>query len=141
MNCTPLVFSLRKHFAHGLQHAQALVTDNEFYTIQSATTQPLKETNPAGFVLFHALGSTKNFTVSVLIDRNCHQNGHIFKLSAPVAAQVDPIHIDIRIPPALQRTVPPILDVDICFLVQLTDGGGRDPAAPQGLSNVLHTPN
>ena len=53
---------------------------------------------------------------------------------------VDPAHIDIRISPTLPNTVPPILNVDICFLVQLTDGGGRDPAAPQTLSNVLHPP-
>src|SRR5699024_3893786 len=31
--------------------------------------------------------------------------------------------------------------VAICFLVQLTDGGGRDFAAPQGLGDVLHTPD
>jgi len=29
--------------------------------------------------------------------------------------------------------------VDIGFLVQLTDGGRRYLAAPQGLSNILHT--
>ena len=46
--------------------------------------------------LFHALGGSKNLTVAVLIDRNCHQNGYIFKLSAPVAAQIYPIYIDIR---------------------------------------------
>ena len=31
--------------------------------------------------------------------------------------------------------------MDICFLVQLTDGGGRNLAAPEGLSNILHTPD
>src|SRR5699024_7673448 len=76
---------------------------------------------------------------SVLIDRNCYQNGYVFKLSARVAAQIDPIHIDIRITPTLQRTISPIFNVDICFLVQLTDGGGRDFAAPQGLGNVFYT--
>ena len=29
----------------------------------------------------------------------------------------------------------------ICFLIQLTDCGGRDLAAPQGLGDVLHTPD
>ena len=28
----------------------------------------------------------------------------------------------------------------MCFLVQLTDGGGRDLAAPESLGDVLHTP-
>src|SRR5699024_2522900 len=72
---------------------------------------------------------------------NRHQNGHIFKLSTPVTAQVDPVHIDIRIAPALQRAVPPILNVDIRFLVQLADGGGRYLAAPQSLGNILHAPD
>ena len=72
---------------------------------------------------------------------NRYQNGYIFELSAPVAAQVDPIHIDIRITPTLQRAVPPIFNVDIRFLVHLTDGGGRDLAAPQSLGDVLHTPD
>ena len=100
----------------------------------------MEEADPAGLVLLHALGGTKNLTVSVLIHRNRHQNGHIFKLSAPISAQVDPIHIDIRIAPTLQRAVPPILNVDIRFLVQLADGDRRHLAAPQSLGNILHTP-
>ena len=47
----------------------------------------------------------------------------------------------IRIASTLQRAVPPILDVDICFLVQLADGGGRDLAAPESLGDILHTPD
>ena len=90
---TPLVFGLRKHFSNSLQHAKALVANNEIHAIQTTATQPLKETDPAGFVFFHALSSTKNLSVFVFIDRNRHQNSHIFKLPAPVAAQVDPIHI------------------------------------------------
>ena len=121
---TTLVFGLRKHFSHSFQHAKALVANNELHAIQATAMQPLEETDPAGFVLLHTLGSAKNLTISVLIDRNRHQNSHIFKLSTPVTAQVDPIHIDIRIASALQRAVPPILNVDIRFLVQLTDGGG-----------------
>ena len=61
----------------------------------------LKEVYPAGLVLFHALGRTKNLAVAILVDRNGYQNGYIFKFSAPVAAQTDPIHIGIRVPPTL----------------------------------------
>ena len=39
----------------------------------------------------------------------------------------------------MQRAVPPVFNVDIRFLVQLTDGGRRHLAAPQSLSNILHT--
>ncbi len=136
-----MVFGLGKHFTHGFQHTKALVTNHQFNPIQATATEPLKEINPTGLVFFHTLSCAKNLAVAILIDCNGYQNGYIFKLSAPVAAQVDSIHIDIRIPSSLQRAVPPILNVDIRFLVQLTDGGWRHLAAPQGLGNILHTPD
>ena len=37
------------------------------------------------------------------------------------------VHVDVWIVPALQGAVAPVLDVDVGFLVQLADGGGRDP--------------
>ena len=95
--CTDSVVKLLHTLTYDLQHAKALVANNEFHPIQAAAAQPLEEADPAGLVFFHALGSTKNLSVSVLIDRNRHQNSHIFKLSTPVAAQVDPIHTDIWI--------------------------------------------
>ena len=112
-----MVFGLGKHFAHGFQHTKALVTNHQFNPIQTTATEPLKEINPTGLVFFHALSCAKNLAVAILVDCNGYQNGYIFKLSAPVAAQVDSIHIDIRIPSSLQRAVPPILNVDIRFLV------------------------
>ncbi len=42
MHHTALVLGLREHFAHGLQHPQALVSDDEFYAVQSAPSKPLK---------------------------------------------------------------------------------------------------
>src|SRR5699024_3023802 len=117
---TALVLGLWEYFSHSLQHTQALVANDEFHTVQTSPTEPLKEADPAGLVFLHALGGAQNLAVSVLIHRNRHQNGHIFKLSAPVTAQVDPVHIDIRIALTLQRAVAPILNVDIRFLIQLT---------------------
>ena len=111
-----MVFGLREHFSHGLQYAKILVTNNEFHAIQTTATQPPEEADLSGLVLFHALSGTQNLTVS--------------------------IHIDIRIPPALQRSVTPILNVDIRLLVQLTDDGrGRHFTSPQSLSNVFHMSN
>ena len=138
MHRAALIFGVWKHLAHGLQHPHALVADDELYAVQAASTKPLEETDPAGLVLLHALGGTQNLTKTVLIHGNCHQNCHIFVLSAPVAAQVDTVHVDIRIAPAPQRAVAPVLDVNVGFLVQLADGGGRDLAAPQCLGDVLH---
>ena len=87
--------------------------------------------------LRHVAG-TQNLTKTVLIHGDCHQNRHIFILSAPVAVQVDAVHVDVWIAPALQGAVSPVLDVNVGFLVQFADGGGRDLAAPQCLRDVLH---
>ena len=57
MHRAALVFGVRKHLAHGLQHPHALVADDELYAVQAASTEPLEETDPTGLVLFHALGS------------------------------------------------------------------------------------
>ena len=136
-----LVLGFGEYFSHSLQHTKTLVANNEFHSVQATAAEPLEEADPTGLVLFHALGGTKNLTVSVLIYRNRHQNGHIFKLSAPISAQADPIHIDIRIAPTLQRAVPPVLNVDIRFLIQLADGGRRHLASPQSLGNILYAPD
>src|SRR5699024_5658224 len=88
-----LVLGFGEYFSHSLQHTKTLVANNEFHSVQATATQPLKEADPAGLVLLHALGGTQNLTVSVLIHRDRHQNCYIFKLSTPVTAQVDPIHI------------------------------------------------
>ena len=122
MHRAALVFGVRDHLAHGLQHPHALVADDELHAIQAASAEPLEEADPAGLVLLHALGSAQNLTKTVLIHGDRHQNSYIFVLSAPVAAQVDAVHVDIRIAPALQGAVPPVLDVNVGFLVQLADG-------------------
>ena len=139
MHRAALVFGVWEHLAHGLQHPHTLVADDELHAIQAASAKPLEEADPAGLVLLHTLGSAQNLTKTVLIHGDRHQNRHIFVLSAPVAVQVDAVHVDVRIAPALQGAVSPVLDVDVGFLVQFADGSRRDLAAPQCLRDVLHT--
>lgn len=139
MHRAALLLGVWEYLAHGLQHSHALVADDELHAVQTAAAEPLEEADPAGLDLLHSLGSSQNLTKTILIHGDCHQNGYIFVLSAPVAAQVDAVHIDIRIPSTLQGAVASVLDVDIGFLVQLADGSGRNLAAPQGLGDVLHT--
>ena len=57
MHRAALVFGVREHLSHGLQHPHALVADDELYAIQAASAEPLEEIDSAGLVLFHALGS------------------------------------------------------------------------------------
>lgn len=101
MDNTALVFGVGEYFSHSLQHSQALVANDEFHTIQHLALQPLEEIDPAGLVFFHPLGCTQNLTVSILIYRNRNQNRHIIVLFAPVAPQIDTVHIDMGIFAAL----------------------------------------
>ena len=57
MHRAALVFGVREHLAHGLQHPHALVPDDEFYAVQAASAKPLEEADPAGLVLLHPLSS------------------------------------------------------------------------------------
>ena len=111
MHRAALVFGVWEHLAHSLQHPHALVADDELHTIQAASTKPLEETDPTGLILFHSFSSSYNLTETIFIHSDCYKNRHVFILSAPVAAQVDTIYVDIRISAALQGTVPPILNV------------------------------
>ena len=54
---TSLVFGLRKHFSHSLQHTKTLVSNDEYHAVQTTATQPLEKADLAGLVL-HDLSGT-----------------------------------------------------------------------------------
>ena len=54
----------------------------------------------------------------------------LLRTSAPVAAQVDAVHVDVWIVPALQRAVAPVFNVDVGFLVQLYNFLGHSLLSP-----------
>ena len=64
MHDATLVFGVWEHLAHGLQHPHTLVADDEFHSVQSASTEPPEEADPAGLVLFHPFGSAQNLAVT-----------------------------------------------------------------------------
>ena len=70
----------------------------------------MEEIHPAGLVLLHSFGGAQTLAVSIFIDRNRDQNRYIFILAAPVAAQIDAIHIDMRVastlPGAVSKEIP-----------------------------------
>ena len=123
MDGTALAFGLGEHFTHGLQHTKALVANHQFDPVQATATQPLEEAAPTGLALLHTSGGAKDLTISVSIDRNCCQNS-LFKFSSPVPAQIDAVHVNIWKPSALQRTVSPVLNVNIRFPAQFANRGG-----------------
>lgn len=83
---------------------------------QAASAQPLEEVDPTGFILFHAIGSTENFTVTIFVYSNGNQNTDVLVFATPVALQPDAI-LYIRIFPTLQRAISPLLNVHGGFLV------------------------
>lgn len=64
-----------------------------------------KEVNPTGFVFLHALSRTEHLAVTVFVDRDGCKGGDILLFAAPVAAQINAVHISIRIAATLQRAV------------------------------------
>ena len=72
----------------------------------------------------------QRFLNAVLIHDDRHQNSNFFVLSAPVAAQVDAVHADVWIVPAMQGSVPSVLDVNVGFLVQLYNFLGHSLLSP-----------
>ena len=58
MDNAALVFGIREHFSHCLQHSHTLVANNEFHTVQAASTRPLEEADPTGLILFHSFSSS-----------------------------------------------------------------------------------
>ena len=105
MDGTPLVFDSGNTFliASGILPGTYLQR-----WVSSSKTQLYshrKKADPTGFILLHSLGNTYDLSVSILVYCDRHQNDHIFKLSTPISSQIDPIHIDVWIVPALQRSV------------------------------------
>ena len=119
---TALVFRLREDFLDGVTHAEAFVPDHELYTVKPAFFQPYKEAFPAFGILLHAFGSTDDLTVTVLVYADGDKNTNIFKLSAPVALEVNAVYIDIRVLSG-QLAVSLFFNMHIGFLIQITDGG------------------
>ena len=115
---TALVFRLRKDLCDGVAHAEALVSDNELYTVKSAFFQPYKEAFPAFRIFFHTLCRADDLTVTVLVYADGDKDTDIFKLSAPVALEVNAVYIDIRVLSG-QLAVAPFLNLYICFLIQM----------------------
>ena len=79
MHRAALIFGLGEHFAHGLQHSRALVTNDELYAVQAASTKPLEETDPSGLVLLHAL---------FLRPRNCTFGAPILNCTAVLSIRI-----------------------------------------------------
>ena len=129
MHGTTLVFRLRKNFCHGVAHAEAFVPDHKLYTVKSAFFRPYKEAFPAFGILFHALRRTDDLAATVLVNAYGYKDTDIFKLSAPIALEVNTVHIDIWVLSG-QLAVSPFLNMHIGFLIQIADRGRLTRGSP-----------
>ena len=73
----------------------------------------------------------------ILPNSRGHQHRDIADLTCPAALEHNAVQVHIRVV-ALDRPVPPRLDVLVDLLVQLADGRGADLRAPQRIGNILH---
>ena len=123
MDDAALVFGFREHFSRSLKHTQAFISNDEFYAIEPTAAQPFKELCPAGLVLFHAFCCTENLAVSIFIDCNGDKNGYVFVFAAPIPLQINAVYIHIWVLSSLKRTISPLFNMNIRFLIQLADRG------------------
>lgn len=95
-----------------------------------------QEALPRGLVLLRALGHAEHLPVAVRVDADGDEHAHVAHLAAPAALQPQAVEEDVGMR-ALDRLVPPGLDLASHLLVELADSGGADARAPQGLRDVL----
>ena len=104
------------------------------------STRWRRNARPARLVLLGALADPQDLPVALGIHRARHQQRDIAHLARPGPLHHDAVQVQIRVI-ALDRPVPPRLDLGVDLLVEIGHRAGTDPRAPQGLGDVLDPPN
>ena len=91
-------------------------------------------------IVLHAFSGAKDFAITFIVHTNSHEDSDILDFTTPGTFQANTINVDLRVL-LNKRTGTPFLDVLIRFLVEVTDGSGRNFASPESLSDVLNTKN
>ena len=125
--------------SRALHQALAGIGDDKLDARQPAGLEVLQEAAPARLVLLSALHDAQDLPVTLRVDRDRHQQRDIAHLSGPAALQDDPVQINIGMS-ALDRPVPPGLDLPVDLLVEVGYRCRAHSRAPQRLGDVLHPP-
>ena len=128
MNGAALPLCIGQEFFNALGQPPAGIRDDQFHTLQAPIDQMTQERRPARLVLFGALANAQNLSMSLGIDGDRHQQGHIANFPAPGALHHDAIKIQVWVEP-LDRPLPPGIDLRIDLTVEVnrsTFAGGSN---------------
>src|SRR6516165_8649219 len=136
MHHAALPEGLGEEFCGALEQAHAGVGDDQLDAAQPTPLEMVQEGTPAGLVFLGALDDAEDLPVALGIDRNRHQQRDVAHLAGPAALEHDAVEIEIGMF-ALDRLVPPGLDLAVDPLVEVGYRARADPRAPQRFGDVL----
>ena len=123
-----------------LHQPETGVRDDELDAREAAFLQVLQEGRPAGLVLLGALDDAEDLTEALLIHADRHQERDVAHLAGPAPLEHDAVEIDVRVI-SRDRLAAPGFDLLVDLLVEVRHRPWRDPRTPEGLGDVLHTPD
>src|SRR5215813_7905222 len=100
----------------------------------------LEERAPARLILLRPLANAKNLPITALVHADRHQQRDVAHLARPAALEHDAVEIEIGML-ALDRLVPPRLDLAVDLLVEVGNRARAHSCALQRLCDVLHAPD
>jgi len=123
-----------------LDQAEALVRDDQLDALEPTLFEVPQEAGLAGLVLFRTFRDAQDVSVAVRIDADRDQDSHVSDLAAPAALEIDAVAVDVRVL-ALERRVPPALDVAVDFLFRSLTvlGLTRVPQSASVMSSTRRT--
>lgn len=136
MNHAPLPACLGEELGCTLDQADAGVGHDQLDAAQATFLEVSQEGAPAGLVLLGAFNDPENLPKAVGIGRDRQQQRDVAHLAGPAALVHDAVEIEIGLI-ALDRLLPPGVDLAVDLLVEVRPRAGADPRAPKRLGDVL----
>jgi hypothetical protein len=120
--------------------ATARVRDDQLHAAQAPVDQVAQEGRPAGLVLLGALADAEDLAVALGIDGARHQQRDVAHLARPGPLHDDPVEVEVGML-ALDRPVPPFLDLGVDLLVEVRHRAGltRVPHSASVMSSTRRT--
>ena len=131
---------VRQELVDALDQPPAGVRDDQLNTLETAVDQMAQERRPARLVLLGALADAEDLAVTLGIHADRHQQRDVAHLGGPGSLHHDAVEEDVRML-ALDRPVPPGLDLGVDHLVEVGDRARAHPRAPERLGDVLDPPH
>jgi len=136
MHDASLPAGIGEELRRALSKTDAGIRDDQAHAFEATLLQVLQEPRPARLVLLGAFDDAEDLAIALGVDGYGNQQRDVPDLAGPRPLHHDAVEIDVGML-ALDRTVPPGVDRRVDLLVEITNGGRRNPRAPQRLGDVL----